>query len=114
MINLPWILAHFIGDYIVQNDWMAKGKKVNSWICIIHVIMYMLPFLFTQLTFIQFILIGLQHYAQDRSNFIKWFCKITGNFQNEGPYLPWGHFIVDNIFHITFIWIMVNYIKLSS
>jgi hypothetical protein len=26
-LNLPWILAHLIGDYLLQNDWMAENKK---------------------------------------------------------------------------------------
>lgn len=24
---MHWIFAHLIGDYLLQNDWMAKGKN---------------------------------------------------------------------------------------
>ena len=24
---MHWIYAHLIGDYILQNDWLAEGKK---------------------------------------------------------------------------------------
>ncbi len=34
---MHWIYAHLIGDYLLQNDWMAKGKKQKSWICAIHI-----------------------------------------------------------------------------
>lgn len=29
-MNLPYILAHFIGDFLLQNDWMAVGKKKSK------------------------------------------------------------------------------------
>lgn len=110
MINLPWILAHLIGDFIIQNDWMAIGKKKKNWICAIHVITYMLPFLLTTLNPLQLILIAIQHYIQDRTNIIKWFCSITGKFKAEKDLaLPWGHFIVDNVVHIVWMWIVVKY-----
>lgn len=111
--NLNWLLAHFIGDYILQNDWMAIGKKKSNFICFIHIAFYMLPFIFTSVTPIQFILIGTQHYVQDRSKFIAWFCSVTGKFQSEvgnKNTLPWGHFIVDNIFHVIWIMFVIKFI----
>lgn len=39
-------LAHLVGDFIFQNDWMAKGKKTSSLICLVHIITYLIPFLF--------------------------------------------------------------------
>ena len=108
--SLPWIIAHLIGDYIFQNDWMAIGKKKSYFICSVHIATYMLPFLFTTLNPIQLVLIAIQHYIQDRYEFIKWFCAITGKFKAEvGITLPWGHFIVDNVFHIVWVWWVVVY-----
>jgi|SRR6185437_5500754 len=108
---LPWLLAHFIGDYLLQNDWMAVNKKKSSLACTIHVTLYMLPFLLTELTIIQFILVYAQHWIQDRTKFISWWCKTMGSFQAElkTPALPWGHFIVDNIFHVIWVWVVVQY-----
>lgn len=111
MINLPWILAHFIGDFVIQNDWMAINKKKSTFVCSVHVITYMLPFLLVSLTPLQFLLIGVQHFIQDRSNFIKWYCKVTNKFQDEkGLHLPWGHFIVDNVFHVIWMYFVINYL----
>ncbi len=42
---MPWIFAHLIGDYLLQNDWMAARKKENSLVCLIHIVTYMLPFM---------------------------------------------------------------------
>lgn len=112
-MNLPYILAHFIGDFILQNDWMAIGKKKKHYICTIHVILYMLPFLLTDLSYTQLILIAIQHWFQDRYQFISWWCKTMGSFQSElkSKTLPWGHFVVDQIFHFIWIWVVVEYIN---
>ena len=33
---MHWIYAHLIGDYIIQNDWMAQHKKDSSFRCDVH------------------------------------------------------------------------------
>ncbi len=112
---LPYILAHFIGDFLLQNDWMAVGKKKSSWICTVHVSLYILPFLLTDLTYLQLSLIFIQHWLQDRTNFINWWCETTKSFQIERSKLydalPWGHFVVDQIMHFIWIWIVVSFMN---
>ena len=101
---MHWIYAHLIGDYLLQNDWMAEGKKKNSWICFAHVICYLVPFLFCDIALWKLFLIGLQHFIQDRTNFVVWFMKITGSKKfTEAPMSPWSIIITDNILHILFI-----------
>jgi len=107
--NLPWIFAHLIGDYLLQNDWMAKNKKQSHLICLLHIVTYMIPFLFVDINWLQFSLISLQHYIQDRTMFVAWFCKITNKFQS-GPGIFWGHIIVDNIFHILWIAAVIHFL----
>ena len=109
--NLPWLLAHFIGDYLLQNDWMAVGKKKSNFIRTVHVTLYILPFFLTELSFLQIVLVYAQHWIQDRTTFIAWWCRSLGSFQAElkTPALPWGHFIVDNIFHVIWAWVVVQY-----
>jgi hypothetical protein len=96
---LPWIYAHLIGDYLLQNDWMALNKKKNSWICLVHILTYMIPFIFTSINPLGLLLIAVQHYIQDRTYIIAWFCRVTGKFQPEISRF-WGHVIVDNVVHI--------------
>ena len=112
MIAIPYALAHFIGDFCFQNDWMAIGKKKSSLICSIHVFFYMLPFLLVEVTPWQFVLIAVQHWLQDRTRFIRWWCRTIGSFQIEltKDSLPWGHFVVDQVFHFTWLWIVFNLI----
>jgi hypothetical protein len=37
--------AHMVGDYVIQNDWMAQEKTKHWWPAIIHALTYTLPFL---------------------------------------------------------------------
>jgi hypothetical protein len=114
VIVINYVLAHFIGDFLLQNDWMAVGKKKSSWICSIHVFLYMLPFMLTNLSGLQIALIVLQHWIQDRTNFVGWWCKTVKSFQTELNHggLPWGHFIVDQVFHFIWMYFVVNYVTI--
>ena len=38
------ILCHFVGDYVLQNDFIAKTKGSNWWHLIAHCFLYSLPF----------------------------------------------------------------------
>jgi hypothetical protein len=99
------ILSHFIGDYLLQNDWMALNKKKNSLICLVHVLCYMIPFLFCHLSWLALVLIAIQHFIQDRTNFVLWLMKIKGSEKfATGPCAPWSIILTDNLLHI--IWIL--------
>lgn len=76
--------------------------------------LYMVPFILVELSVMQFVLIAIQHYAQDRSSFVSWWCKKVGSFQSEiGPKtLPWGHFVVDQVFHFIWLWVVFNYVEI--
>ena len=107
-VNLMQILfilvAHLFGDFVLQNDWMAKNKKKSSFVCMVHVAFYSLPFLFCGLLWWQIVLIALQHFAQDRSKFILWFLNATGKRDfAKPPMAPWSIIVVDNTFHLGWI-----------
>jgi hypothetical protein len=101
---MHWIYAHLVGDYLLQNDWMALNKKQSSWHCFVHVLVYMVPFLFTGLLWWQIVLIGVQHYLQDRTQFVVWLMRIKGSEKfADGPCAPWSIIVTDNILHILFM-----------
>jgi hypothetical protein len=108
---MPYVLAHFIGDFLLQTEWMAINKKKSDFACTVHVFAYMIPFFFTDLSAIQLALIFVQHYLQDRTTFVAWYCKTVGSFQSElgKEFLPWGHFVVDQVFHFVWIWLVVTF-----
>jgi hypothetical protein len=108
--SMHWIYAHLIGDYLLQNDWMARNKKSNSIACLVHVLTYMIPFLFTDFNLLQLVLIALQHYIQDRTTLIAWFFKVTHKYQGmTGTDLFWANVITDNVVHILFM-ALIDYI----
>lgn len=101
---MHWAIAHLIGDYLLQNDWMAGGKKQKTWIAAVHVIAYMLPFLLVGLEWWQLGAIALQHFLQDRTGFVVWFMNKKGqaNFAKP-PMAPWSIIVVDNVLHVVWI-----------
>jgi len=106
---MHWIYAHLIGDYLLQNDWMAFGKKQKSWICAVHVAIYMLPFLFCNFAWWQLAIIAGQHFAQDRTGFVVWLMKVKGSEQfATGPCSPWSIIVTDNIIHILTIAVVAS------
>jgi hypothetical protein len=46
LITGDQIIAHFVGDYILQSDWMVQQKSKKWSAAFIHVVFYSLPFLF--------------------------------------------------------------------
>ena len=100
-------LAHLVGDYLIQNDWQAEGKKKSSWICTFHVLTYLIPFWLTPLSWWQIVLIGVEHFVQDRTTVVLWFMRVTGHEKfAQPPCGPWSVIVTDNILHILFIaWI---------
>lgn len=98
---MHWIYAHFVGDYLIQSDWMAQNKKKSSVHCLVHVLTYMIPFLLCKLKPWQMIVIAIQHFLTDRTNFVVWFMKIKGSKKFvTGPLAPWSIVVVDNILHV--------------
>lgn len=101
---MHWIYAHLIGDFLLQNDWMAKGKKESWTIAVIHGLVYMIPFYFVHPSWGQFTLIALQHMYQDHFDFVKWLMIKKGSAKfAEPPMAPWSIIITDNILHILWI-----------
>jgi hypothetical protein len=106
---MHFIYAHLIGDYIIQNDWMAQNKKKSDLHCAIHVVTYMIPFLLCGLNWWQMLLIAAQHYHSDRTNFVGWFMEIKGSKMfRDGPLFPWSWVVVDNVIHILWMAFVVH------
>ena len=45
MITADQLLAHAIGDYVLQSDWMAREKTKRFAVAYVHALCYALPFL---------------------------------------------------------------------
>lgn len=113
------VLLHFIGDYLLQSDWMAINKT-SKWIpAAAHALSYSLPFLLITQAPVALIIISITHLFIDRyrlarhivwlKNFIappgsnkSWSeCKVTGYPQDRPIWLTtWLMFIADNTIHV--------------
>jgi len=60
------LLAHLVGDFILQNHWMANRKTQVTWIAVFHAVTYGLPFLFLTRHWQPLALIVVSHFIIDR------------------------------------------------
>lgn len=113
------IIGHLVGDYLLQNDWMALNKKVpgtfGNFACVVHCEIWSLAvILFSgwyhspHLSVLCAVLF-LSHYIQDRTHIIRfWMTRINRQPKFvEPPMAPWSLIVVDNVWHIvtlTAIW----------
>lgn len=100
---MNWLLCHLIGDFIIQNDYMAQNKKHSDLHCFIHIVTYMLPFLFIHLAWWQLLAIAIQHYILDRTMIVGWIMDIKGSKLFREQLHPWSWIITDNILHILWV-----------
>ena len=119
MIALGIILAHLVGDYIIQSDWMANEKTKRWWPAIAHGLTYTIPYVFVTQSLIALAVIGGTHIIIDRyrlARHLSWFknqaapkayrsqwqdCKATGYAADKPPFMAvWLLIIADNTVHL--------------
>lgn len=87
------LVGHLVGDYLLQNDWMALWKKQL-------VLLAWWP-LWTAIP------LFVTHYIQDRTFLItRWMDLIGQKEFRTGICSPWSVIVVDNVWHILTIWII--------
>lgn len=103
-------LLHLVGDYLLQNDWMAQNKTKEWFPCFVHCLLYSLPFglIFWQSPLIWGVF--LSHYAIDRYRLAQYWIRLTnwrwggdnfGYAEDKPKFLSvWLLIIVDNTFHL--------------
>lgn len=104
MITADQILCHFIGDYILQSDWMANNKTKRTVAALAHVSTYCLPFLFLRPSLLAFVVIVGTHFIIDRWRLARYVVWVK-NWM--GPNLPWSECIGTGYPPTTPIWMSV-------
>lgn len=83
------ILAHLVGDYVIQSDWMAQ-KKTSQWLpAILHGITYTLPYLFITLSPLALIVIAGTHIIIDRYRLAKYLVWAKNQLAPKSFRYPW-------------------------
>jgi len=99
MITADQLICHAIGDYVLQSDWCATEKTKRSIAALVHVLTYMLPFLFLRPSLLALFVITSTHFVIDRwrlaryvvwaKNFIgPWHQVARGVYRSSNP--PWS------------------------
>ena len=117
MFTANQIVAHLVGDYLLQSDWMARKKHSRLDAALLHVFFYTLPFVFITQEPIALILIALSHLVVDYfglARYVAWLknrpwpesrswkeCRDSG-FPPDMPKWrsSWLVVIIDNVIHI--------------
>lgn len=112
---MDWLIAHLVGDYILQNDWMAVNKKRRTLPCLVHVALYTLSVaLFTGWGWIPLATVAATHFVQDRTQIVAWWMRV--NRQSgfaKPPLAPWSCIVVDNVWHLVVLYLLATYLVAS-
>lgn len=117
MITADQLVAHAIGDYVLQSDWMANEKTKRSLAALAHVFAYAVPFAFLDASALALLAIAASHFVIDRwrlARYLVWAknwiapynkpwadCVATGYPSDRPPWLAvWLLIIADNILHV--------------
>jgi hypothetical protein len=66
------ILAHLVGDYVLQSHWMATEKVRRWWPAVVHAVTYGLPYLVVTRSFMALAVIVGTHAVIDRYRLAKY------------------------------------------
>jgi len=110
-ITADQILAHLIGDYLLQSHWMATEKTKQTLAAVVHVLCYSLPFILLAPTWGALNFIFITHFIIDRwrlARFVVWAkngciwpVTPTGYPADVPPWLSvWLLIIADNTLHL--------------
>lgn len=107
------VLGHLVGDYLLQNSWMAMNKA-NKWIPLLtHCLIYTLSLLaamfiggFSVTGFVVAI-IFISHVFLDKRIFVFWWTRtIMGVKSPEGNWLT---IMVDQVFHLLILGFVAHF-----
>lgn len=116
MITADQLVAHAVGDYILQSDWMATEKTKRNTAALAHAVTYTLPFLFLTRSLAALTAICGTHFVIDRwrlARYVVWLknwlgpnrpwseCVATGYPADRPAWLTvWLLIIADNTLHV--------------
>lgn len=118
MITADQLLAHAVGDYVLQSDWIAMNKTRSTVAALAHAVLYSLPFVVLSPTFRGLLIIALSHFVIDRWQLARYVCLVRNRLAplphassagwqdrdeagDRPPWITsWLVIIVDNTIHV--------------
>lgn len=84
------LLAHLIGDYVVQSHWMATEKTTRWWPAIVHALTYGLPFLMVTRSTLALAVIVATHAVIDRYRLARYVVWAKNQIAPAAHRPPWS------------------------
>ncbi len=96
MAQVLAILAHLIGDYGLQSDWMVLNKQKRAGVCALHAMLYTIPFYFlcfplgvlNGAILFKLSLIYVTHAIIDHYSLAKYFIRARNHVFSESDFRP--------------------------
>lgn len=82
-------IAHLVGDYVIQSDWMAMEKTKRWWPAVAHGLTYALPFLIVTRSPWALLIIAGTHIVIDRFRLARHVCWAKNWLAPRGWNRPW-------------------------
>jgi hypothetical protein len=96
------LVAHMMGDYFIQNTWMATNKAKHWFPCLIHCFLYALSVMaICRWCDWRLAVVFLTHYFMDRYRLASYWRKWFSGDQE----LPWI-ITADNTVHLLILWLL--------
>ena len=80
MLTADQIVAHLVGDYLLQSDWMANEKTKKSLAALAHAVSYTVPFLCLTLKWQALVFVCVTHFVIDRWRLARYVCWLKNFF----------------------------------
>jgi hypothetical protein len=85
------LLAHLIGDYCVQSEWMAQNKSRKTFPCLVHASLYTACFWLLTSSWTALAIIGVTHFFIDRYRLVRFVIYAKNFLTPEATAVPWEY-----------------------
>lgn len=90
LIVADQIVAHLVGDYLIQSNWMASEKTSRSLPAALHALTYSLPFLLLTRAPEALLAIAITHFVIDRWRLARYLCWAKDQLVPKASRRPWA------------------------
>lgn len=92
MITADQLVAHAIGDYVLQSDWMANEKTKKSFAAIVHAVTYTWPFVWLapNMSWVAWWVMAGTHFLIDRFRLARYVCYAKNWVSPSKWWYPWA------------------------
>lgn len=104
------LIGHLVGDFLLQNNWMAVNKAKNWLALITHslvytVTIYLFALIAGGISLTAIIIIFIAHLILDRRHFVRWWLTNI----SKSPDIFWLQIMIDQTFHLLILFFIALY-----